>query len=85
LETDDVNRLHVVFPSGNFVKDVISLYLVVLDHTTNLEFEHTADHGDLFGDFVPDQTLQYDFFLYFLPETVEIVVLLIHFHFEHHN
>lgn len=36
LEADDVDRLDIIFPSKNLVKNVISVDFVIFNNTSNL-------------------------------------------------
>ena len=85
LEADNIDGLHIVFPGGDLVEDVVGGYLVVLDDTAHLQFEYFSDDWDLLGVGVPHQTVHLHLILDLLPKAVQVEFLLVDLHVEDHD
>ena len=57
MHRDHIDRLDVIFPSKDLVKDIVSGDLVVFNHTSELEFLNAESNIKFLGLIVPSKTL----------------------------
>lgn len=75
LEADNIHRLDLIFPAGNFFEDIIAGDLGVFDDGAQLEFFHSEGDGEDFVLRLPKKAVHLDF-QDSLGQLVQILFLL---------
>ena len=57
LHADHVDGLHIIFPGGDLVEDIVGQDLIVFDHAAHLQLLHAIGHFQDLGLIVPDKAV----------------------------
>lgn len=84
LHTDHVDRLHIIFPGGDLIEDIVGEDLIVFNHTSNLKFLDSIGNLKDLRLFVPDKAIDFQG-KDLLGKAVKVKSCLVDLHFKDYD